>query len=98
MNTILLLIKVVILIAIIFSTSVERAVMLAGCLLALIALPRLRTGVTLLLHSGYMRSPAGQIYQVSEANRGEALSQGFKELSIISASSLTGEYSTWDGK
>ena len=94
-NTILLLLKLVTLLGIVFAYTVDMILMLSGLLLLLIILPRARTAIRLLQHSGYMCSTSGEVFSVNEADRVEALSRGFRELPIFSTATLIGEYPVW---
>jgi len=79
----LLPVKVLILVGMVFTRTIEQVLVLAGVLALLIALPKVNSMRETLRYSGYMRSSSGEVYFVNEKHRSEARSQGFRELPML---------------
>lgn len=90
LRVILLPLKAVVLMAMIF-VPLEQVLQLAGVLLILVIIPKVGTMVDLVLHSGYFRSPQGEVYKVDKIEREGAISRGFQEVSLFTSASLQGK-------
>lgn len=77
--------KLIVLVSMIFANTIDMVLILAGILIILIALPKVKGMLDSMRYSGYMKSSDGVVYIVKEKGREAARAQGFTELPMLAS-------------